>query len=245
MKQKYKAPALARGLDLIEFLSESEPLTLERLSEKLSIPKASLLRLLETLELKGYVEKNPKNKEYMAKTIIIPTFIEKNLREKINKLLNDLSEKTLRTVEFYIPDKNGLKIAFRKECEIKNITVKAKIGFKRSLDSEFEAVTRIAHAFADSLKTQYYDKMWIYNSGQIKKINKEDYEEFVKTTKKERIAIDFEFNSNGVRRTAAPIFEDKNLIGIIALAENFYPNCDEDTKKNAKILKNTCELFSK
>ena len=245
IKQRYKAPALARGLEILSLLANSEPLSLEKLSYTTKIPKASLLRLLETLEIKGFVERNPVNRFYTNKVIFLPVWKEFNLTESINLFLKDLSFKTGRTAEFYIIEKDHLKITARHECESRIITVKANLGFIRELDGEFEAAARIVHAFTELPPCRFNKKLWQYKNGKKEKITLCEYKKFIAFSKKNFTAIDFEFNSNGVRRSAAPLFQNEKFLGVAAIAENYFPGCDKESIKNLSILKKESMLFSK
>lgn len=245
MKQKFKAPALARGLDVLLLLSNSGSLSLEKLSLASRIPKASLLRILQTLELKGLVERDPIDKHYTNKVFFFSASASKDFMLSLPPFLKNLSMKTDRTVEFYSPERESLKITARSECGSRMITVKANLGFRRELDGELEAVARIGHVFGSFSNCKFSKKLWQYKNGKKKKITISQYKEQIEKVKSEKIAFDIEFNSNGVRRSAAPIFQNGKFAGVIALAENFFPNCDKETIKNLKILKYECIAFSK
>lgn len=63
--QRYKVPILDRTLDLLEKLSQHpEGLTLTALTEMLAMPKNSVFRILTTLTLRGYAERNESTKIY-------------------------------------------------------------------------------------------------------------------------------------------------------------------------------------
>jgi DNA-binding IclR family transcriptional regulator len=55
--QKYRAPALEKGLDIIELLASArEPLSLNRISSALGRTVSELFRMVQVLEYRGYVE---------------------------------------------------------------------------------------------------------------------------------------------------------------------------------------------
>ena len=55
---RYLVPGLARGLQLLACFSRQEPqLTGAELSRRLDVPRASVFRLLQTLEQMGFVER--------------------------------------------------------------------------------------------------------------------------------------------------------------------------------------------
>jgi DNA-binding IclR family transcriptional regulator len=62
---RYLVPGLARGLQLLTCFSRTEPqLTGAELARRLDLPRASVFRLLQTLEQTGYVERVPDTASY-------------------------------------------------------------------------------------------------------------------------------------------------------------------------------------
>ncbi|MCG8507416.1 MAG: IclR family transcriptional regulator [Sphingomonadales bacterium] len=58
--QRYRAPALEKGLEILELLSgQREPLMMAAISERLGRSTSELFRMLQVLEQKGYIEKAP------------------------------------------------------------------------------------------------------------------------------------------------------------------------------------------
>ncbi len=62
---KSLAPALDRGIDVIELMaSSSEPLSFSEIQDALPIPRASLVRILNILNNRGLIDKMPENGHY-------------------------------------------------------------------------------------------------------------------------------------------------------------------------------------
>ena len=58
--QKYRAPALAKGLDILELLSaESEPVSITAMTGRLGRSRGEIFRMLQELEHRGYIRKAP------------------------------------------------------------------------------------------------------------------------------------------------------------------------------------------
>ncbi|RMD75109.1 MAG: hypothetical protein D6820_15355, partial [Lentisphaerae bacterium] len=70
--KKAAAPALQRGIEIIRLLADQIPRTLEELNRQTGIPKSSLLRFLETLELLNIVERDPVTRAYRALAMLLP-----------------------------------------------------------------------------------------------------------------------------------------------------------------------------
>ncbi len=61
-EQKYRAPALEKGLDILELLAaDKRPLTKSQISVKLGRSVSEIFRMLEVLEERGYVTTAPSN----------------------------------------------------------------------------------------------------------------------------------------------------------------------------------------
>lgn len=61
----YIVPALDRGLDVLELLGkDGKPATVAEITQRLKLPRASVFRILITLQQKGFVETDPSGKAY-------------------------------------------------------------------------------------------------------------------------------------------------------------------------------------
>ena len=57
---RYRAPALEKGLDILELLvAESDPLTVSEIAKKLHRSTGELFRMIQVLERRGFVEQGP------------------------------------------------------------------------------------------------------------------------------------------------------------------------------------------
>ena len=63
-KRRYSAPALEKGLDIIELLSNSRELNLTELAQKLNRTSNELYRVLMVLKDRGYIEYSTQQKTY-------------------------------------------------------------------------------------------------------------------------------------------------------------------------------------
>ena len=64
-KPKYKAPALAKGIEILELLAHnSSPLTLSGISESIGRSRSEIFRMVQDLETMGYIRRSDKNEGY-------------------------------------------------------------------------------------------------------------------------------------------------------------------------------------
>ena len=227
----YPAPALEKGVRVLNELIGKGPVNLETLARKTEIPKASLLRILNTLGSLDMVERSNATKEYTSLVRIVPFSSHRNqARLKIQKALHSLSVFTGKTTEWYVFDSVRLVITDRVEPEQPVVQVRARIGFMRELNGEFDAVARSGLAYLeDHIQTGSY---WTYRKGEKMIVDDASVLKRLKQVKRKKAVMDREYNTNGVRRYAAPVLnpEDNTLFGIMAIAENYTP--DADTHRN-------------
>lgn len=87
---KYKAPALERGLDILELLSEQEePVAKKNLVSQLGRSVNELYRMLAVLEARGYISADPTTGKYQ---LTLKMFELSNKYPPIRRLLNAASD---------------------------------------------------------------------------------------------------------------------------------------------------------
>ena len=125
--------------------------------------------------------------------------------------------------EWYEARDGFMLLSDRFEPEKLEISIKARKGYRRELNHELEAVTRIA--LSSGVHTDYKGSYWVIRqNGQLFCLSHEEQESILKNTKEENVAYDEFFNLHGVRRYASAVFSNKGeLVGILALAETFSP----------------------
>lgn len=65
MDARYRAPALEKGLDILELLAgETEPMTLTAIVKRLGRSHGELFRMVQVLEHRGYIEQDQSNEGY-------------------------------------------------------------------------------------------------------------------------------------------------------------------------------------
>lgn len=64
-KPAYSAPALTKGLDVMELLAEAgNPLTMKEIADGLGRSKSEIFRMLVALQERGYIDRNPETDAY-------------------------------------------------------------------------------------------------------------------------------------------------------------------------------------
>lgn len=234
------APALNRGLALLAVLAEEGPMTLEAAAARLRLPKASVFRLLGTLQSIGLIRKTA-DKRYEALWALQPLHDPRELfRERVAKRMPALCERTGCTVEWYEAVADGMKLVAQVNPE-SELRVQAKPGFLRAWSLEFEAVARLGHAFAETAPAVENTRMYVEN-GVLKSISRKEARQMLETARRDQSAVDLAYNTNGVRRLAVAAFEDGQFRGVLALAEAFHFSRKSRAPTQLKVLAQALEL---
>ena len=240
-QEKYPAPALAKGLQVIQVLQLHDAMILEELAVITAIPKASLLRMLDTLLMLKFIERDATTRKYRTIVRLITDNDNNRDREQlIHDALVELSATTGLTTEWYIPNFEGAVIVDRVEPADRAVKVVAKIGFIRQLTGEFEAVARLAIANRDKFKPGI-NNYWLYKAGKKEPLVEQEFKQLLIDASSQGYCIDGEYNNNGIRRMAGAVKEDNGkLCGIITLAESFTPDAERCRQARLKNLQLIC-----
>ena len=107
VKSYYNAPALDKGLDIIELLALSaEPLTQAQIASHLNKTVNEIYRMLNTLKQRGYLEFNEKTDQYYLSykllTLVSSFSPIKTLIEKALPAMREITTKTNHSIHLSI-----------------------------------------------------------------------------------------------------------------------------------------------
>ena len=231
MKEKYAAPALERGVLVLEILAREGEMTLEQLVNTTGFPKASLVRFTETLMRMGCLVRDKGDKKYRTLVKLVP--IEDSrayFHQKLHLLMRRLANDTSSTVEWYLPEGCHVTIRERSEPEDAHVFVRARVGFSRGASGELDAVARMAAA--SGIEASGNVDYWHWLKGKVTPIDLELAASLIETAARNNCTNDVEYNVNGVRRYAAPVRDGAGALkGILAIAESFTPCADETSEQ--------------
>lgn len=222
-KKKSSAPALTRGLNIIEFLaSQDKDISFSEIRLHLKIPSASLQRLLTVLQEKDYLRQNPENGKYQSglKLITLGSVLlsRLDLRTVARPFMQKLMVKTGETVELAVLDKNEILYIDKYES-VESVRLVAQVG------SRYTTLypTAVGKVFLTYMPEEQFEQ--IIRKCGLKKFTENtitDLEKLKKELKEVRLkgyAFDDQEVRLGVRRIAAPIFDSSNqLAGVIGIA---------------------------
>ncbi len=218
------APALSRGLAIMASLAEEAPLSLEKLSSRLSLPKASVFRLLGTLETVGMIRKTAQ-KTYEPLWQFQPAADPRVLlRNKLEGRMSALAEATGCTIEWYEPATEGMRLVLQKHPQ-SELCVKVGPGFVRIWGVELEAVTLLGYALYPQAPAPEPIDFYVSN-GVKKTLSPAKASRHIAQAREEKTAADHAYNTNGVRRFAVSVSDPEtgDFLGVLALAEAYHFN---------------------
>jgi len=230
------APALARGIHLLEHLAVDGQMSLEQLAARHNWPKSSVLRCLQTLESLGIVFQHPKTKHWSALKHLCS--IEPKLDDGVKRLrdhLPGLANASGHCVEFYLLKDDGLFLFDRADPEIGEVTVQARIGYYRAL-IELDATSQIAYAFSE--KHNPSAEMWVWSKGKKKIVSVNERDKTIQVAHSNGLGVDSDFNESGIRRFAIPVFSEQRLDGVLAIAQRQTPRAESEVTKIRNLLSN-------
>ena len=229
-----QAPALERGIKVLNLLSREGELSLENITNCTRIPKASLLRFLDTLMTQGCVKRDPKTKKFSALMTLNP--VQGKMDDfSITKreMMNQLSSDHQVTAEWFELNEDSMELTERVEPETEIINVTARVGYKKSLTKDVSAVSKVALSYLlNETNTKIiFDDPKIELLDSIKDVEKNNY-----------YAEDTDYNQEGFKRIAKVITSNEgDLVGVLSLAINSTPQNDVDLKAIERRLKLTCK----
>ena len=216
-KEASQAPALSRGLSILELLAESRRgLTLSEISRRLALPKSSTCLLLKNLESRGYIRGSKRTGRYLFGLKLLRlshmALHVMKLHEGITSLLSSLVEDTQLTVHLGILEDNEAILI--EKLQPRGVSrVATWLGRRMELHCTGIGKALIAYlADGDLDRIILKNGLPRHNENTIASVRK--LKEHLKRVRESGFAVDDEEDEVGFRCVAAPIFDDKG--GVVA-----------------------------
>jgi DNA-binding IclR family transcriptional regulator len=249
MQNKSLAPALERGIDIIELIETNrDGFSFSEIYNKLKIPKPSLIRLLNILQKRKYLRVENKRYKLGLKLLSLGSAVHSslNLREIARPFMEELLLKVNETVELEIFDEDSLLIIEKLESFDSPIRLFSKIG-SRFTNLHVNAPGKVALAFLpEEISSKYLNthnlvKQTPYTITDINKLKKE-----LAKIKKEKVAFDFQEGRLEVSRVSSPIFNHNGeFCAAINIAGPYFRINQKNKSKFGNIVKEFASKISK
>jgi DNA-binding IclR family transcriptional regulator len=133
--RKYRAPALEKGLDVLELLSaHGEPMTPSQMSGELRRSVSELFRMIQVLEYRGYIEPTPRgyvltNRLFTLGMAQAPV---KSLSEAAIPAMRELAARTGQSCHLVVPSGDQIVVIARIESP-GDLGYSVRVGYRRNL----------------------------------------------------------------------------------------------------------------
>lgn len=134
---KYRAPALEKGLDVLELLAQvKSPMTLSQISSRLERSVSELFRMVQVLEARGYVAASPRGDGFELTNKLFSLGISRgpsqNLLASAVPLMQALSEQARQACHLAIASDDRMVVIARIEAP-GDLGFSVRVGYQRPL----------------------------------------------------------------------------------------------------------------
>jgi len=134
---KYRAPALEKGLDVLELLAHAkQPMTLSQISTRLDRSVSELFRMVQVLEARGYVGTSQRGDGFELTNKLFSLGISRgpsqNLLASALPLMQQLSEQTRQACHLAIASDDRMVVIARIEAP-GDVGFSVRVGYQRPL----------------------------------------------------------------------------------------------------------------
>jgi DNA-binding IclR family transcriptional regulator len=232
------APALSRGIALLDLLGRDGPQVLERLAASAALPKSSALRLLGALERLGLAARDPATRRWHACASLVRGGGVDAEHARLRRVLAAVAGESGHAAEYWDDRGDRLVLVERADPEEATAAVRARIGFERRF-AEVDACVLVAFACApagprwQARHTQAAERRQVAVARPVLATQ-------VEACRAAGVAADPGINANGVRRFAAPWRgTDGGWRGILAIAQSGGVPVGSDDARLCAILRRT------
>jgi DNA-binding IclR family transcriptional regulator len=243
------APALVRGLTILELLAHSaKGLTLSDFVRKMTLPKSSVHCLLLTLERRGYLHRDDRSGRYhfglklFGLANLLPTGIK--LREQAAPFLKGLMSKTRLTVHLGVLDQNGAILVEKVELPG---SLRLATWLRKTMDLH---CTGVGKALMAHLREEEMDRLIKehglprHNENTVASPRKLKGD--LAEVRRRGYAVDDEEDEIGLRCVGAPVFDFQGAcIAAISVAGPITQIRAEDIAELGEQVKQTADAISR
>lgn len=145
---KYRAPALEKGLDILQLLNhEPKPLTLTAICERLDRSQGEMFRMVQVLQTRGYVDQDPESDGYHLTDLLFSMA----MRQPVTQSLVEVAIPAMRTLASEIGQSCHLALHARGDIVViarmesqEQIGFSVRVGYRRPITNAVSGLTLFA-----------------------------------------------------------------------------------------------------
>lgn len=158
---RYEAPALEKGLDILELLAgTATAMNLSRISEAVGRSRSEMYRVLQVLERRHYLERQPDDDRYTLTNRLFLLGMErpavKGLLEIALPLMHELSEEIQQSCHLVVPSDQYMVVIARVESPYE-LGLLVRIGHRRPLLEATSGIVLVAFQ-PEAVRAQWLQK---------------------------------------------------------------------------------------
>jgi DNA-binding IclR family transcriptional regulator len=150
LRRGYSAPALEKGIDIIELLADSESgLTVSEISEKLKRRMSELFRIIVVMEERGWLEKDPGTARYGVSYHVLRlahrSTPSQNLTAAAAPVMHELSTQINQSCHLVVRSGTQGLVILRQENQKRHANLSVRLGAVIGLASSCSGQVLLAH----------------------------------------------------------------------------------------------------
>jgi DNA-binding IclR family transcriptional regulator len=216
-KTDYRAPALEKGLDILELLAGQErPLSMPEIARALGRSKAEIYRMLLALEARGYIARGENSDRYMVTGRLFDLGMRappvRNLHDVALPIMHDLAERTRQSCHIGVLSGDQLVVVARVESPAL-VGFAVRVGYRVPMLDSTSA--RVICAFQPPKRQAELNRLLAKSAP-----SKAAYNRFVaqlSVISKQGYVVEPSRTTEGIRDVAAPIFDGEGLGAVASL----------------------------
>jgi DNA-binding IclR family transcriptional regulator len=159
---RYRAPALEKGLDILELLAaQSRPMTLTQIVNRLERSHGELFRMVQVLEYRGYIEQDPADDGYRLTDRLFSLGMQqprtRNLIELALPVMRRLALEVGQSCHLALHSRGEMVVVARMESS-EQVGFSVRVGYRRPLPQAASGL--VLYAFQPEDIRRRWEKMF-------------------------------------------------------------------------------------
>lgn len=225
---KYKSPALDKGLDILELLSlERMPLTINEIAKRLGRTRSEIFRMVVTLEKRGYIYQEEGSDKY----ILTIKLFEMGMNHPPNRSLQEVAIPVMNQLSQTIQQACYISVAlFEHTVVIANVDAPGHFGYSVKIGHQEHLVDsasgRLIYAF---LPKKLQDE-WLtrFKENEGRSFSPTKFDKAAKQINEEGFTQQSNAFIGGVTDIAYPIFDAVNDYALASLVVPFVEHVEKE-----------------
>jgi DNA-binding IclR family transcriptional regulator len=220
-KTVYKAPALDKGLEILELLAgQATPMAMPEIAQLLGRSKTEIYRMLVVLEARGYIARGQHDDRYQITSRLFELGMQnapkRNLHDAALPVMHDLANKTLQSCHLGVVSGDQLVIVARVESP-------ASLGFSVRVGYRVPILDSTSGRVIFGSQTAKRQAEWL-RALKSTAPHKQTLDEFIaeasSVTEKGYTVVQSRL-ADGIRDIGAPVFDGESLGAVASLTVPF------------------------